>query len=205
METKALWHRWVSPDRKVMLVTPGYQGNPVLAASEERRDHPGSKETEGSAELQESKATEAKRDKEATLVYQDFRDKTDTRDLKGQWVFLDMTVPKDPQVWKDLPALLGTGDRQGHPESPETQAPRDSRDHQESQGIQDNPEQRVKPVIQEESSTPPAPTPWASPDPQDPQDLPGLPDIPDSQVPLALLAFLAQLVLGGTRETQGYQ
>lgn len=143
---------------------------------------------------------EVSQDLKVILVCRVCMDQLERKDLKAQWDFLDKMVLKDQEVTKDLLVHLDSEDLLGLLEMLDFQEHLDFKDHQELQGIQDDLAPKVMLVRQEESSMQLAPLLLASQDRLDLLVLPALQDLQDYQVPLALLVFLANLVLKVTED-----
>lgn len=143
---------------------------------------------------------EVSQDLKVILVCRVCMDQLERKDLKDQWDFLDKMVLKDQEVTKDLLDHLDSEDLLGLLEMLDFQEHLDFKDHQELQGIQDDLAPKVTLVRQEESSMQLAPLLLASQDHPGPLVLPALQDLQDYQVPLALLVFLANLVLKVTED-----
>lgn len=197
---------WVWLDLKVkldLLGLLGQQVNLVLRVSVVRQDYLGSK---GTGVCQDFRGKKVNLEKEVSgvykvrLVYLDHLDRLEREDPKDQWDWLDMMAPeelkviKDLQGYKDSEVLLGL---QGITDSQVNQG---FKGLQEFQGIQDDLVPKVKLVKQEESSMQLDPLLLASQDHQGLLVLPDLLDLQDYQVPLALLVYLANLVLKVTKE-----
>lgn len=186
----------------------GHQVDQVFRVSVARQGRLGLKVTEGlldSKDLKVNRVTKVPEVCQVMWVHQVCRGHPETKDPKDQWDCLELMVPKDQEVTKDLLDPLDSEVLLGLPEMLELQERPGFKDHQGSQGFQDELALKVKRVKQEESSLKVA-VEILLPS----QDHPGLlvlpvsQDFQDYQVPLVLLVSLANLVLkvtGDSRES----
>uniref|UniRef100_A0AAV2JIN7 Uncharacterized protein n=1 Tax=Knipowitschia caucasica TaxID=637954 RepID=A0AAV2JIN7_KNICA len=200
---------WARSDQKVwqaLLATMDLQDNQVCKGSADNKDCQGLKVTEAFLDSKVLKVTRAIRVRggcQVMLVYPGRLGRQERWGPKDQWVFLELMEQKaqegtqaklDPQGYEARPVLQ---------EMPACQVNQDCKDHQGSQGIQDNLELKENPVHQEESLMQLVLVLLGSQDPQALQAPLALLAPQDYQVQLAQLVFLAKLVLKVTGAIKG--
>lgn len=180
---------------RVLLVR---QANQDLKASVENQDYLVRRGRGVLLDFRESKVIMVRKDLVVPQVTQDYQacqDQPERKDPKDLQELLELMVTKAKEV---ITVLLGYQGSEVHLGLQGTQAYQEHpgfKGHQEYQGILDNQEPRVRQENQEESSMQGDPVLWPSPAPQEAPEHPVKPDPQGYQAPLALLVFLASLVL----------
>lgn len=177
--------------------------NQVFRVSVVRQEYLDQRVIEGFKDFKDSKVNLVKKESgvcEVNLVFRVCKDHQERKVRKDPWDFLDKMVKKDQEVTKDPLDPLDSGVLLGLLEMLGFQEHQVFKDHQEFQEILVDPEQKVNPAKQGESSMQPAQLLLASKDHLDLLAPLALQVLQDYQVPLALLVCPAHLVLKVTED-----